>query len=50
MYVALFAVKEEKIPCEELHPERFFKKDMCDGVFLMREYTYDAMILKSIIL
>lgn len=35
------------IPCEELHPERFFKKNMCDGAFLTREYTYDAMILKD---
>ena len=35
------------IPCEELCPERFFKSDMCDGVFLTREYTYDAMILKD---
>jgi glycine/D-amino acid oxidase-like deaminating enzyme len=36
-----------KIPCEELHPERFFKERMCDGAFLTREYTYDAMILKD---
>lgn len=35
------------IPCEELHPEKFFKKGMCDGAFLTREYTYDAMILKN---
>lgn len=35
------------IPCEELHPERFFKKGMCDGAFLTREYTYDATILKD---
>lgn len=35
------------IPCEELHPERFFKERMCDGAFLTREYTYDAMILKN---
>lgn len=38
------------IPCEELHPERFFKKRMCDGAFLTREYTYDAMILKNYLL
>ena len=36
-----------KIPCEELHPERFFKEGMCDGAFLTREYTYDAEILKE---
>lgn len=35
------------IPCEELHPERFFKPGMCDGAFLTREYTYDATILKN---
>lgn len=35
------------IPCEELHPDRFFKKRMCDGAFLTREYTYDAAILKD---
>lgn len=35
------------IPCEELHAEKFFKKGMCDGVFLTREYTYDAMILRD---
>ena len=35
------------IPCEELPPGRFFKDGMCDGVFLTREYTYDAMILKA---
>ena len=35
------------IPCEELHPEGFFKEGMCDGAFLTREYTYDAMILKD---
>lgn len=35
------------IPCEELHPERFFKSNMCDGAFLTREYTYDAAILRD---
>lgn len=35
------------IMCEELHPERFFKKGMCNGAFLTKEYTYDAMILKN---
>ena len=39
--------KAAGIPCEELHPDRFFKKGMCDGAFLTREYTYDAMILKD---
>lgn len=35
------------IPCQELHPGQFFKEGMCDGAFLTREYTYDAMILKD---
>lgn len=39
--------KAADIPCEQLHPNKFFKNDMCDGVFLTREYTYDAMILKD---
>jgi len=39
--------KAANIPCEELHPERFFKAQMCDGAFLTREYTYDAGILKD---
>lgn len=42
--------KAANIPCEELHPERFFKSGMCDGAFLTREYTYDAMILKDYLL
>ena len=36
-----------KIPCRELHPDQFFKSDMCDGAFLTREYTYDATILRN---
>lgn len=39
--------KAANIPCEELNPESFFKNRMCDGAFLTREYTYDAMILKN---
>lgn len=35
------------ISCEELNPGRFFKPGMCDGAFLTREFTYDAMILKK---
>ena len=35
------------IPCEELHPERFFNKGVCDGAFLTREYTYDASLLRE---
>lgn len=39
--------KAVNIPCEELHPENYFKKGMCDRAFLTREYTYDATILKA---
>lgn len=39
--------KAANIPCEELNAERFFRKGVCDGVFLTREYTYDAMILRD---
>ncbi len=39
--------KAADIPCKELHPESFFNKHMCDGAFLVREYTYDAMILRD---
>lgn len=42
--------KAANIPCEELHPENYFKKGMCDGVFRTREYTYDAMILEDYLL
>ncbi len=39
-----------EIPCEELHPGKFFKDRMCDGAFLTREYTYDAAILRDYLL
>ena len=42
--------KAVDIPCEELNPETYFKKGMCDGAFRTREYTYDAMILKEYML
>lgn len=35
------------IPCEELNPSTFFNVGLCDGVFMTREYTYDAMILRD---
>lgn len=35
------------IPCQEQYAEQFFKPGMCDGVFLTREYTYDAKILRD---
>ena len=35
------------IPCEPLNPDKYFKKGMCDGAFLTREYSYDALILRD---
>lgn len=39
--------KNANIPCKEINPNNYFKKGVCDGAFLTREYTYDAMLLKS---
>lgn len=30
-----------------LHEDAYFKDGMCDGTFLTKEYTYDAMILRD---
>lgn len=35
------------IRCEEISPNQYFNKGMCDGAFLTEEYTYDAEILKN---
>lgn len=39
--------KAAEIPCKEMHVGQFFKEGMCDGAFMTREYTYDAMILRD---
>jgi UDP-galactopyranose mutase len=39
--------KATEIPCEEVNVEKYFKKGVCDGAFLTKEYTYDAKILKD---
>ena len=39
--------KAAGIPCEELNPDRYFNKGYCDGAFLTKEYTYDAVILRD---
>lgn len=36
-----------EIMCQEVAPSKYFKTGMCDGAFLTREYTYDAMILRD---
>lgn len=38
---------DANIPCEELNPNKFFVEGMCDGAFLVQEYTYDAEILRN---
>lgn len=35
------------IKCDEVSTDKYFNKGMCDGAFLTREYTYDAIILKE---
>lgn len=39
--------READIRCDEISPEKYFRKGLCDGAFLTREYTYDAMALKE---
>ena len=36
-----------KIPCHDLAVTNYFKDGMCDGAFLTKEYTYDAIILRD---
>lgn len=39
-----------RIPCEAINPERYFRQGMCDGAFLTEEFTFDALILKELML
>lgn len=39
--------KDADIFCEPVNPSRYFKEGFCDGAFLTREDTYDAMILRD---
>lgn len=36
-----------EIACDGVSTSRYFKEGMCDGVFLTKEYTYDANVLKK---
>lgn len=38
---------DAKIPCSEYPAEKYFNSNMCDGVFLTQEYTYDAFLLRD---
>ena len=42
--------RDADIQCDEISPNKYFKPGMCDGAFLTKEYTYDAKILRSILL
>lgn len=35
------------IRCDDISPDKYFQKGLCDGAFITKEYTYDAMLLKS---
>jgi glycine/D-amino acid oxidase-like deaminating enzyme len=39
--------KNAGIPCEEIPAARYFQPDACDGAFLTKEFTYDALLLKE---
>lgn len=39
--------KNANIKCDEIATSKYFQENMCDGCFLTKEYTYDAMILKE---
>lgn len=39
--------KDAGIPCTPLSAERYFRTGSCDGAFLTREYTYDAVLLRN---
>lgn len=39
--------KETNIRCDEISPDKYFQEGKCDGAFLTREYTYDAMLLRD---
>lgn len=39
-----------KIKCDEIDVNQYFRKNMCDGAFLTEEYTYDAMILRDLMI
>lgn len=38
--------KAAQIQCEELNPNRYFKRGKCDAAYLTKEYSYDANLLR----
>lgn len=39
-----------EIDCMEINPKHYFRDNQCDGAFITKEYTYDAKILRDILL
>ena len=35
------------IRCDDISPDKYFNKGLCDGAFVTTEYTYDAQVLKQ---
>jgi len=38
--------RDADIPCESISPDKYFKKGLCEGAYITREYAFDAHILK----
>lgn len=38
---------DSNIPCERINENEYFRNGLCDGAFLAKEFTYDAMILRD---
>lgn len=38
---------DSRIPCERINENDYFVNGLCDGAFLTKEYTYDAMVLRD---
>lgn len=38
---------DANIKCDEVVPSKYFKDNLCDGVFETLEYTFDAMMIKE---
>ncbi len=39
--------ESSNIMCDEINESKYFKDGMCDGAFLTKEYTFDAIILRD---
>jgi len=38
---------DAEIPCDYISPDKYFKPGLCDGAFITKEYTYDALLLRD---